>query len=98
MSGIKANKGYRTPNKQGEYARLAKLLPRAIDELEKLLGHPNCNVRLGAINKILDKTLPDLKAVESNFTADKPEKLIIEIVEDKSSLLPLSSNTPLLTT
>jgi len=82
MKGDKATKGYTTPNRQGEYARIAKLLPKAIDELEKLLSHPNCNVRLGAINKVLDKCLPDLRAVDTNLIAHEPPKYVIEIVED----------------
>ena len=59
MKGNEAKKGYTTPSRQGEYARMAKLLPKALDELEKLLTHTNSNTRLGAINKVLDKTLPD---------------------------------------
>ncbi len=46
------------------YARLAQHVPKAIATLVSLLDSPNANVRLGAANQILNKTIPDLKSVE----------------------------------
>ena len=80
-AGNKAKKGYTTPNRQGEYAKIAKLLPMAIKELEKLITHPNCNVRLGAINKVLDKCLPDLRATELRGEDNGP--ILIKIISEK---------------
>lgn len=52
------------PSRNGEYARIAKLSPKAVATLEKLLDSPNPSVRLGAANTVLNKVIPNLKAIE----------------------------------
>lgn len=65
-----AKEGYSTPNRQGQYAKLATLLPKALEQLETLLDSKNENIRMGAINSILDRTIPKIKALELNNGTD----------------------------
>ena len=63
-----------TPSRQGKYARIATLSPKAMDRLELLLKSRNENVALGAVNTILKKVIPDLKSVELGGTIDESGK------------------------
>lgn len=84
MDGNEAKKPrYKTPNRQGEYARIAKLLPKAIKKLSELLESKNEAIRLGAINKILDKGIPDLKAIELSGRDGKDIPFTINIIPEK---------------
>lgn len=70
----------RTPNRQGLYAKAAKHAELAIGTLAELLNSPNENIRLGAAKALLDKCLPDVKAVEMDQATDN--NLKINIVMD----------------
>ena len=62
---------------------MAKFAELAIDTLVKLMSKSrNDNIRLGAAKALLDKCLPDIKAVEPN--TQQPEKIQIKFVTDKT--------------
>lgn len=66
-----------TPNRQGEYARMATLLPTAFEKLKLLLESRNENLVLGAVKIVIDKCLPDLKAIEVGGVEGGPIQLNI---------------------
>lgn len=66
-----------TPNRQGEYAKMATLLPSAFDKLKILLESRNENIALGAVKVVIDKCLPDLKAIEVGGVEGGPIQLNI---------------------
>lgn len=66
-----------TPNRQGLYAKVAKHATAALDVLVQLLKSKNDNIRLGAARTILDKCLPDVKAVELSANEDTQIKYSI---------------------
>lgn len=77
---IEAKKGGRphVVNRQGLYAKVAKFAVAAIDTLVELLHSRNENIQLGAAKVLLDKCLPDLKAVDySQFVEREPLKINI---------------------
>lgn len=74
-----------TPSRQGEYARIATLLPTAIEKLGLLLESHNQAIQLGAVNKILDKCLPDIKSVEVSGTEGKDLEVKINIVHEREA-------------
>lgn len=69
--------GQTPPARTNLYAQISRHAPRAIEELVKLLDSRNESIRLGAINKILDKAIPDLKAMEVTGKDGGPIKLTI---------------------
>lgn len=79
MDSIEANKLGRphTPNRQGLYAKAAKHATAALDVLAQLLVSNNENIRLGAARTLLDKCLPDVKAVELSSNEDTQIKYSI---------------------
>jgi hypothetical protein len=74
VQSSKEAKGYSTPNRQGEYSRLAKLLPRAFERLAELLESNNPNIAMGAVNTILDRTIPKIKGLELTNGVDDDGK------------------------
>ena len=80
-SKVKARKGG-VVSRQTLYQVASKYSKEAIDTLYDLMLHGTQEgVRLGAAKALLDKALPDLKAVEHSGTEGGP--LQITIVEDK---------------
>lgn len=79
MNSIIANKSGRpsTPNRQGLYAKAAKHAVAALDVLVKLLESQNENIRLGAARSILDKCLPDVKAIEADIDTKSQQPLTV---------------------
>lgn len=63
---IEANKGGRPkmPNRQGIYSKAVKHSQKAIDTVVALLDSKNEAIRLGAAKALLDKIIPDMKAIE----------------------------------
>lgn len=72
------------PKRSNLYARVSKYSPRAINRVAELLESKNESIALGAAKVILDKCLPDIKALalEKN---ENNEKLEVVIVDDKSA-------------
>ena len=66
------------PNRQGLYARTAKYAQKAIDTMVSLLESRNEAIRLGAAKALLDKCLPDMKAI--NDTEGNRQPLLIKII------------------
>lgn len=64
-------------NQQGLYAKLEPHADYAIEKLVELLDSRNESIRLGAINKILDKCIPDRKAVEVSGKDGQPIPITI---------------------
>jgi hypothetical protein len=78
---LKAKRGGRTmPTRDNLYARIANHVPGAIDKAVALLESNNEAIRLGAIKFLVDKALPDLKAME--ITGEDRGPLQIKIIED----------------
>jgi hypothetical protein len=78
----KSKAGGRTmPTRENLYARVANHVPDAIDKAVALLESNNEAIRLGAIKFLVDKALPDLKAVE--VTGDDHGPLQIKIIEER---------------
>lgn len=77
------NGGARMPTRENLYARVANHVPDAIDKAVALLESKNEAIRLGAIKFLVDKALPDLKAVE--MTGEDKGPLQIKIVEDSKN-------------
>lgn len=88
MDSIEANNGGRptTLNRQGQYAKVVKHADLIFNVLLGLLKSKNESIRLGTARTLLDKIIPDLKAVqieaqdnhpiEITFTAQKiPQNL-----------------------
>lgn len=69
------------PKRTNLYARVSKYAPRAIKKVAELLESKNESVALGAVKVILDKAIPDLKALEIDERDTNP--IEIRIVEDK---------------
>lgn len=60
-----SNEPNKTPSRQGIYAKVSKYAPEAIETIyEMMRTAKNESVRIAAANKILDKCIPDLKAIE----------------------------------
>jgi len=59
------------PKRTNLYARLAKYTPHAIRKLVNLMESKNEGIRLRAIQLILAKTIPDLKAETDESTTPK---------------------------
>lgn len=72
--GQEVKTGYTTPSRSGEYARVVKLLPRAIERLAELLESKNPNIAMGAVNSVLDRTIPKIKGLELNNGVDENGK------------------------
>lgn len=72
------------PKRANLYARVSKYAPKAIKRLAELLDSKNESVALGAAKVILEKVLPDLKAVEA-VDKENQEPLQIIIVEDNEN-------------
>ena len=72
------------PSRSNLYAMLARHVPEAIDRLIDLMQNSrNDSIRMGAINTILNKCLPDIKAVE--LTGDNKEAIRVRIVVDNGN-------------
>ena len=87
--------GGKTPNRQGLYAQVAVHIPRAIDKLVALLNSRNEAIAMGAAKAIMDKGLPDLRAMELGGQNGEPIKLYIDIGHGfiPSGVLPDASPT-----
>lgn len=85
-NSIEAIKGGRpvTPNRQGLYSKAAKHAALAIDTLVDLLHSPNENVQLGAAKALLDKCLPDLKAIDAFIKEEVEGPMEIKFVLDEN--------------
>lgn len=74
----KSKAGGRTmPTRENLYARVANHVPDAIDKAVALLKSNNEAIRLGAIKFLVDKALPDLKAVEVTGENRGPIEIIV---------------------
>jgi hypothetical protein len=84
-----AKKGGRphTPNRQGLYAKAAKHADAAIETLVTLLHSKNENIQLGAAKVLLDKCLPDMKAVSLKEENKDKEPLLIHVVTSQEDTL-----------
>ncbi|MBU1067808.1 hypothetical protein KKE60_08480 [Patescibacteria group bacterium] len=71
------------PKRTNLYARVSKYAPKAIRRVVNLLDSKNESVALGAVKVILDKAIPDLKALEIDERDTSP--IEIRIVEDRSN-------------
>ena len=69
------------PRRTNLYARVSKYSPRAINRVAELLESKNESIALGAAKVILDKCLPDIKAIVPE--SDNNGKLQIEIIEER---------------
>ena len=67
-------------NRQGLYAKLEPHVPRAVEALVELLESRNDAIRLGAIKTILDKCIPDVKAME--ITGEDKGPIVIKIIAE----------------
>lgn len=74
------------PKRANLYARLSKYAPKTIKRIVELLDSKNESVALGAAKALLDKCLPDVKAVE--LTNETQEPLKIVIVADNGFIPP----------
>lgn len=79
VDSIKAKNGGRPsiPNRQGLYSKAAKHADASIDTLVQLMSSRNENIRLGAAKALLNKCLPDLRAVDASVTPNEPLEVII---------------------
>lgn len=75
---IGLKKGGSVQSRSAIYNKLAVHSDRAIKELVKLLDSPNESIRLGAINKILDKVIPDVRSME--LTGKDGESFTIKVI------------------
>lgn len=75
IAGLK--KGGQIPSRSAVYAKLAVHSDKAIKRLIELLDSKNENIRLGAINKILDKVVPDVRSIEVGGIEGKPLGVVI---------------------
>ena len=74
--------GAKTPNRQGLYAAASKYSLDAIETLFDLMKNAKQeSVRMGAAKALLDKALPDVKAVE--ITGEDHGPLLIKVIEEK---------------
>ena len=72
----------KTPDRRGLYAKVAHHIPRAIEVLVDLMEHShNESIRIGAAKALLDKGLPDLKAVQMGGEDGGPVE--VRIVADE---------------
>lgn len=87
MESIEVKKGGRprTPNRQGLYARVATKTDDIIDTLFRLLHSRNESISLGAAKVLIDRLLPDLKAVNVDVQNVPPIKVIVDM---KSGYIP----------
>lgn len=86
MSNAVAKKGG-NPKRKMLYAEAAKHAPRAIEVLVDLMNNgDNDNVRMGAAKVILQKSIPDLKAIEVSGDEGRPLGVIILPKENVSKL------------
>lgn len=78
------NGGARFPTREALYSRVANHLPDAIDKAVWIMNNSKqeSNV-LGAIKVLMDKGLPDLKAIEVSGEDGGP--LQIEIIKDANN-------------
>lgn len=80
----------RIPNRQGLYSQTAKYARSAIDTIVTLLHSRNDAIRLGAAKALLDKCLPDIKAVNWDGERDQPPIVIRIIDESKKRIQSLA--------
>jgi len=94
MGSIEAKKGGRpsTPNRQGLYAKTAKHAEAAIDTLVELLQSTNENIRLGAAKALLDKCLPDVKAVDLTQKIEQPVSIKVITYGEQNPLYNYLNN------
>lgn len=70
-----------TPSRQGLYALAAKHSKEAIETLLDLMRNAKMeNTRLGAANALLNKALPDIKAME--LTGNEGNSMVFKIVRE----------------
>ncbi len=68
----------KTLNRQGLYAAASEYSLESIKTLVDLMRNSrNPNVKLGAAKALLDKALPDLKAMELSGDVDRPLGVVI---------------------
>src|SRR5207302_799351 len=79
MSSNESNKPGRPkmPNRQGLYAKVAKHAEKAMSAIVGLLNSRNEAIQLGAAKALLDKCLPDIKAVEMKEENNQPIKIMV---------------------
>ena len=80
----------KTPNRQGEYAKFVTLLPKSLQKLDELLESRNEAIRLGAINTIVDRVVPKLKALElhGGLNLDGTKQPIQLLINSGSGFVP----------
>ena len=71
------------PKRKDLYSKLARHVPTAIEKLVSLLESRQPNIQLGAINTILNKCLPDLKAIEVGGNVENPIRVKIVTEYDR---------------
>lgn len=69
------------------YSRISKYVPKAIEAVVELLDSRNPSVRIAAARTILDRTLPELKAVE--VTGENGEPIRLNIIAGRDYLSKL---------
>lgn len=70
-------KGGPIPSRSAIYGKLAVHSDTAIKRLIELLDSKNENIRLGAIHKVLDKVIPDVRSLEVGGVEGKPLGVVI---------------------
>ena len=66
-------------SKNAMYNMIAKEGETLIYKLFRLTDHPNANIALGALNKLIDKVLPNLKATQ--LSGEEGTKLIVNLID-----------------
>ncbi len=84
-----------TPNRQGLYSKIAKFSDLVVDTLVEMLDSRNENIRLGAAKALLDKILPDLKAVSAEVRDVGP--LQMTVLAGNGFMPPLTTAIKILT-
>lgn len=75
-----ANKGRGTKTDQrGQYAKFEPLVDTAIEKLKLLLDSRNEAIALGAIKVVLERTVPEMKAVEITGQGGGPLLINLDI-------------------
>ena len=72
-------KGDKLLSRREMYNMIAKEGRPLIYKLFRLTDHPNANIALGAMNKLIDKVLPNLRATE--VTGEEGAALTIKLID-----------------
>ena len=73
------------PNRSTLYSQIARAIPKAISTLIALLDSNNEAIRMGAARDLINKALPDVKAME--ITGENQGPIIIRIIEDHGNTI-----------